>query len=702
MRTGISLLAVAGLALQVTACGSSGGSGGGASASTAASPQGPTSTTPGSTSPALPNQPKPTLVGSAGGPGATGTGPGNLTGTVAPGPALDLPAATQAALDQALAGTWTAIKPTVDADLAKEVQKLAGTTHGSLTINALSIVKSDLASPPRLTVTPATNGETVEILAPEGTWELALQGSVGYAVKIGSFALPLVGANLTVDVQNIRATETLTLDTTDPTLPVCTSAGKLDLTYDLVVSTPSALVNVVLTVLRPLIDSLLGNVIQSELAKYDALLASLVGQPQAAKIWGLGAPARAPFGQQPDLEKATLSISNDIQSVQTPYGGIVTAYMSDPTYGQGTPLHWEGYADSAIWTGHYLAGESFRYAVTKDPLAEANAIKALAAIEDMLDAETPGGGHLARCVVPASAPDAATLLQNATSFTSTVRGQSVVCLGNISRDQYLGIMHGLGCAYDSLDDPTQQQLAGSLVTRVVDYLVANDWVAMRHDNVTMSAPFIQSPEKMVAFTALAAHVDPAKYQALRDQVGQLAWVIWVFDMTGVVDPLTSYYKWNLGEGAMYEAMRLETDANRFMALSRAHAIERRAIGHHENAYFQTIDSAMDPTLAATLAPEILDELRRFVSRGRRDFTVTNSTDPTVAQGTYTSPLSLGGTATTTTEALYPIAVEKRPSTDYLWQRDPFALDGVGDPQRQAPGVDLVLPYWMARYYKLVP
>src|SRR5262249_52980903 len=151
------------------------------------------------------------------------------------------------------------------------------------------------------------------------------------------------------------------------------------------------------------------------------ILASLVGQPAPAKIWGLGAPARAPFGSQPDLEKAALAISDDIQSVHTPYGGVVTAFMSDPTYGQGTPTDWEGYGDSAIWTGHYLAGESFRYAVTKDPLAQANAAKAVAAIEDMLDAETPGGGHLARCVVPATAPDAARIQQNPSAFTSTVR-----------------------------------------------------------------------------------------------------------------------------------------------------------------------------------------------------------------------------------------------------------------------------------------
>jgi hypothetical protein len=274
-------------------------------------------------------------------------------------------------------------------------------------------------------------------------------------------------------------------------------------------------------------------------------------------------------------------------------------------------------------------------------------------------------------------------------------------------------MHGLGCAYDEIDDPATKALAGSLITRIVDYFVANSWIAMKHDNVTPSVLLVASPEQMIAYTALAARVDPGKYQALRDQVGQLAWVAWVFEMPGAADPLESYYKWNLSEGAMYHALRLETDPGRQAALSRAHAVMRRAIGHHENAYFQTIDCALDSSLATTLAPEILDELRRFVARGgmsgldRRDFPVTNSTDPSIAQGTYTSlfgtsTTSIGQGTTTSTEALHPIAVEKRPCTDFLWQRDPFALDGAGDPQRQEPGIDLILPYWMARFYNLVP
>ena len=36
-----------------------------------------------------------------------------------------------------------------------------------------------------------------------------------------------------------------------------------------------------------------------------------------------------------------------------PFGTVVTTYFTDPTYGQGTPDHYEGYGDSAIWTARW-------------------------------------------------------------------------------------------------------------------------------------------------------------------------------------------------------------------------------------------------------------------------------------------------------------------------------------------------------------
>ncbi len=58
--------------------------------------------------------------------------------------------------------------------------------------------------------------------------------------------------------------------------------------------------------------------------------------------------------------------------------------------------------NSALWTGHYLAAEAFRYAVTKAPDALTNARAAVAGIESLVD--VTGSDVLARCIVPMASP----------------------------------------------------------------------------------------------------------------------------------------------------------------------------------------------------------------------------------------------------------------------------------------------------------
>jgi len=48
-----------------------------------------------------------------------------------------------------------------------------------------------------------------------------------------------------------------------------------------------------------------------------------------------------------------------------------------------------------------------------------------------------------------------------------------------------------------------------------------------------------------------------------------------------------------------------------------------------------------------------------------------------------------------------IRVPERPTTDFLWQRSPFLLYGGGDGTIEYPGIDYILPYWMARHYGVV-
>ena len=44
----------------------------------------------------------------------------------------------------------------------------------------------------------------------------------------------------------------------------------------------------------------------------------------------------------------------------------------------------------------------------------------------------------------------------------------------------------------------------------------------------------------------------------------------------------------------------------------------------------------------------------------------------------------------------------RVNTDFLWQRSPFQLRGGGAGTIETAAIDYILPYWMARWYGVLP
>src|SRR6185436_18723103 len=111
--------------------------------------------------------------------------------------------------------------------------------------------------------------------------------------------------------------------------------------------------------------------------------------------------------------------------------------------------------DSALWTGHYLAAEAFRYQLTRAPQALANVKNAIAGIQSLVD--VTGTDLLARCLVPVNSPFAAGIQrEEADNGIYTNTHASAIWVGNTSRDEYAGVMFGLGVAYDMVNDPAVQ------------------------------------------------------------------------------------------------------------------------------------------------------------------------------------------------------------------------------------------------------
>jgi hypothetical protein len=95
-------------------------------------------------------------------------------------------------------------------------------------------------------------------------------------------------------------------------------------------------------------------------------------------------------------ENDAVAISNNIQQRHLPYGSMLDPIFASPVSDQ--IVGYTRAADSLIWTGHYLASESFRYRVTGSIEALDNVRRAIASIRALND--ITGTNLMARCLIP--------------------------------------------------------------------------------------------------------------------------------------------------------------------------------------------------------------------------------------------------------------------------------------------------------------
>src|SRR5436309_6657057 len=153
-------------------------------------------------------------------------------------------------------------------------------------------------------------------------------------------------------------------------------------------------------------------------------------------------------------EQDALFISTNIQNLHLPHGTIIDPLFTSP-YSTLISRYTRG-GDSALWTGHYLAAEAFRFGGSGSSAALANVRKALSGIRALVD--VTGTNLLARCLVPVDWEnnfDKKGIITEEAGhgiYTGALGGKAYYFLGNTSRDQYSGIFFGLGVAYDLIPD----------------------------------------------------------------------------------------------------------------------------------------------------------------------------------------------------------------------------------------------------------
>lgn len=375
-----------------------------------------------------------------------------------------------------------------------------------------------------------------------------------------------------------------------------------------------------------------------------------------------------------------LAIDAVIQSRHLPFGGIIDPIFASPASDSITDYTRCG--DSALWTGHYLAAESYRYQVTGDPTALSNAQGALAYLKTLVD--VTGTDVLARCIVPVNSNYAASIISQESANGIHQNGENY-WVGNTSRDEYIGAFFGLSVAYDLLGAGAQPPIQ-ALATRMLNFLTANNWNVVMPDG-TQSTTFGIRPDEELGLLQIGRQVNAAQfaspYLALANSGSPLLMVPVAVDCFDVRD---SYFKFNLDAINLFSLIRLESNSTLLAIYQPGYQIFHNAVQSHMNAHFNMIDRALyGANSERDLAT--VSYLDQWLFRPRRDFYVD-------LRGQYPSCVN-------SDESCDPLPIIQRVNTDFLWQRSPFQLDGGGSGLIETAGIDYILPYWMARYYNVV-
>jgi hypothetical protein len=377
-------------------------------------------------------------------------------------------------------------------------------------------------------------------------------------------------------------------------------------------------------------------------------------------------------------EADAIGISQNIRIRHMPFGTIL-----DPIFASAASDQIVGYThcgDSAIWTGHYLAAEAFRYAVTGWAEALDNVKAALRGISALLN--VTGTNLLARCLVPINSPYAEAIIQEeASNGIFENRQDGWYWIGDTSRDQYSGVFFGLGVAYDLVDDADVRTETIRDVTLLLDFLRGHNW-SVPMPNGKLSTTFIGRADQELSFLQVGRHVNSGRFSTSYDLNRFFLSPETIVPISIDVLSDDSYFKFNVDSINLFNLIRLEHSS--FGDIYRTgYDILRRHTDDHGNAYFNIIDRALNGPneVRDSQTRKMLDD---WLFRPRRDV-------PTDLRGMYPACGSAD-------RACEPIPVAQRVPTDFLWQRSPFQLVAQGTGMIESAGIDYILPYWMARYY----
>lgn len=381
-------------------------------------------------------------------------------------------------------------------------------------------------------------------------------------------------------------------------------------------------------------------------------------------------------------EADALRIDQSVQRRHLPFNAIMDPVFSTPESGQ--IVSYSRCGDSAIWTGHYLAAEAFRYASTNSPEALEQIHVALGGIAILL--QVTQSRILARCAFLEEFPAALDIASEERLngvYRSDFGPEKWIWIGNTSRDQYAGVYFGLTAVWNLVNDAQVRESVRWIVNGSLSRLLEDGWI-IRIPGGPANVSFSTRPDLRLMMLKLGARVNPGAFgpeyqREVENSAGSVVLPI-LFD---TLDQHSSYFKFNLAHITFYGLLSASDSGGAVANYRRAWDLLRRTTDNHGNAFFDRIALAVDgPSEQRDVrANEMLNE---WLKRPERDTWV-----------------DLRGSVSACGEpdrACEPIPVARRVTTDFIWQRSPFQMVGGGFGKIETAGLDYILPYWMGRYF----
>jgi len=451
------------------------------------------------------------------------------------------------------------------------------------------------------------------------------------------------------------------------------------------------------------------------------------------------------------LEQKAREYNKDYQERFSPYG------LTLEIDGKGA---YHSYGDSAIWTGTYLAGAAYYYAVTGEEYAKLNMEKALHATTRLREITgVPGliarayenDEWVGRSPEPHIKPAPAEHRYEVTE--GPYKGWRF--LSTASRDQFTGVFWGNATVWDLFDEPAYREEASNNIVSMASHIWDNEMHIMEADGKhtrhgVMSGYGIQdsSGEKSCdpytngckmanGFNAalilnwfnMAATVagdrgtqdlwreryrnlvmkepNPEKGREFENNyTGQLK-KVYVYGEAFIEYWETTWFNLNL----LY---------NNYFHLTRFEKVDKLRTKYRETLEWlwqdkkEMADGCERPEARRTERERNPHFTWQYLAaRGDRDpDKIFNALAELIAfpKGPR-APFDVADDVKIATVpghddwACEPVPIEYRKPADFQWQREPYSVFGSWPWQgdgRNFPGADVITPYWMGRYFGYIP